>query len=557
MALRIEDVEPSDAFAYELSTRQWIDAFDSWDKSIDVLTARIEQIAGSATAGRAVEPPTARGRRSGASIARPAMIATALVLLCLLAGAAWLFLRPRPTVAHTLQVRLAGFQRLSPELPAPLPAAVDDEINAAFNDDGVIAVSTAAAPASGTAPAYALGGSIRRDNDSIRVIARLTNERSGVTLWSNSFRYPAAQLDRIPRRIAIDVGNLVRCGLFGAATYPKALPDSVFADYLQFCHNTNVDFVFTKALYFARKTVAAAPDFSWGWSAVEKSAVLAMRPKSPDSTDPLRDEGLRAAATAIRLDPSNSEALIYQSLLIDSGDLAEREALLQRALKARPLACGCEHHTYGNFLLEVGRTTDAVAEFRRSVDVLALYDTTQAALGASLLQMGKPGEAEPQFEVAIDLSPDPATRSELTVRMAPMTRNYSAAINALHDPALPASPVTYAALAAYRALLGGNPQAKIAAAAEVERLRPTALSVALLGALGADRQALQSAASASAADLYGARGWLFLPTMDGARRDPAFPGVVQRLGLVKYWKATHTRPDVCSASGPPPFCRMI
>ena len=27
MALRIEDVEPSDAFAYELSTRQWIDAF--------------------------------------------------------------------------------------------------------------------------------------------------------------------------------------------------------------------------------------------------------------------------------------------------------------------------------------------------------------------------------------------------------------------------------------------------------------------------------------------------------------------------------------------------
>jgi hypothetical protein len=31
MALRIEDVEPSDAFAYELSTRQWIDAFVGWD----------------------------------------------------------------------------------------------------------------------------------------------------------------------------------------------------------------------------------------------------------------------------------------------------------------------------------------------------------------------------------------------------------------------------------------------------------------------------------------------------------------------------------------------
>ena len=40
MALRIEDVEPSDAFAYELSTRQWIDAFESWDKSIDALSER-------------------------------------------------------------------------------------------------------------------------------------------------------------------------------------------------------------------------------------------------------------------------------------------------------------------------------------------------------------------------------------------------------------------------------------------------------------------------------------------------------------------------------------
>ena len=36
LALRIEDAEPSDAFAYELSTRQWIDAFHGWDKSIEL-----------------------------------------------------------------------------------------------------------------------------------------------------------------------------------------------------------------------------------------------------------------------------------------------------------------------------------------------------------------------------------------------------------------------------------------------------------------------------------------------------------------------------------------
>src|SRR3954454_13740927 len=47
MALRIEDVEPSDAFAYELSTRQWIDAFESWYKSIDALSQRISQMSGA------------------------------------------------------------------------------------------------------------------------------------------------------------------------------------------------------------------------------------------------------------------------------------------------------------------------------------------------------------------------------------------------------------------------------------------------------------------------------------------------------------------------------
>ena len=557
MALRIEDVEPSDAFAYELSTRQWIDAFEGWDKSIDRLTQTIDQMSapsGSSTASATVSPVHRTKRRLPNRILG---IVAAVALLIAAALGAWLLLRSSAPAPHSMQVRLAGFERLSPDAPAGLPDALRDEIIAAFNDDGLVTVSTAAAPPPGTAPAYALGGSIRREGGTIRIIARLTNERSGVTLWSNSFGYPVGDVGRVPRRIAVDAGNVVRCGLFGAATYPKLLPDPVLADYLQFCHYTNLDFVFSKALYFARKTVAAAPDFSWGWSGIEKSAVLAMRPKSPDPADPLRQEALRSAATAIRLDPSNSEALSYRSLLIDPGDLAAREASLQQALKARPLACGCEHHTYGNFLLEVGRISDAAEEFRRSVDVLAFYNTTQFALGASLLEVGKRAEAMPHFDAAADLDPDPDARSEIVVQMAPITRDYAAAIEALRKPALASLPIAPAASAAYEALLSGDADAKARAAAELGKLPPRALTISLLGALGAHTQALQMTAAAAQADIYGARGWLFLPTMDGARRDPGFPGVVQRLGLIRYWKTTHTRPDVCSAKDPPPFCRMI
>ena len=49
IALRLKEVEPTDAFAYELSTRQWINAFEGWDPSIDKLIGRIGQIPGSGT----------------------------------------------------------------------------------------------------------------------------------------------------------------------------------------------------------------------------------------------------------------------------------------------------------------------------------------------------------------------------------------------------------------------------------------------------------------------------------------------------------------------------
>src|SRR5206468_11712970 len=63
MALRIEDVEPSDAFAYELSTRQWIDAFEGWDKSVDALVRQLAQIAAGADKISPPELQAAQRRR--------------------------------------------------------------------------------------------------------------------------------------------------------------------------------------------------------------------------------------------------------------------------------------------------------------------------------------------------------------------------------------------------------------------------------------------------------------------------------------------------------------
>src|SRR3546814_18943380 len=116
-----------------------------------------------------------------------------------------------------MMVRLAGFRPLSAGLPPTLREAVDAEITAAFNADGVIGVSTASAPPPGQAPAYALGGAIYRVGNSVRVITRFATERTGAILWSDRMDHADAQAWKATHRIAVDEGIGIRSGLLGGS----------------------------------------------------------------------------------------------------------------------------------------------------------------------------------------------------------------------------------------------------------------------------------------------------------------------------------------------------
>lgn len=562
MALRIEDVEPSDAFAYELSTRQWIDAFASWDKSIDALVQHIGRVSSAPSGNGTVEHAT-QHRRATAKSHRTLFAAAAAVLLLAIVAGAWWALRPAPAAAHSMMVRLTGFSSLSPDLPKGMPDAIRDEIIAAFNDDGVVGVSTAATPPSGNGPAYALGGTARYDGDRIKVNVRITDERSGATLWSNIFSYDKADEARVPRHVAVDAGNMTRCGLFAASTYRKALPNPVLTDYLSFCHNAGyVQYEPGKALDLAKKVVAAVPDFSWGWSAV---AIAAEGNAFNNPTGPrhaaFQKEASEAADKAIELDTTNSEALLVKAWLVDSGDLVRKEKLFQAALAARPLACGCEHHSYGNMLLSVGRTAEAADEYRRSTDVLSLDADSQLSLAEALLLQGKPDEAKSHFDSGIELSSKPGAKEDVDILNAAITGDYAAALKAVQSPKHDAPGQMKTALhAGFQAMVSGDPASKAQAVRmltalpfDMKRRRVTTL----LGALGANHEALQLVGEQMKLGRTEAASWLFKPSMGGAIRDPAFPAFAQTHGLMTYWKATGTRPDICSAKDAPTFCQMI
>jgi tetratricopeptide (TPR) repeat protein len=561
MALRIEDVEPSDAFAYELSTRQWIDAFAGWDKSIDSLVRQLGQISGTREPGSAaptVEPP----RRAASQHRRGLFAAPAIGALLLAIVGAWWLLHPQPVTAHSMMVRLTGYQRLSADLPAAMPDAVRDEIIAAFGDQGVVGVSTASAPAPGPAPAYALGGTIRRDGNQIRVITRLTNERSGATLWSSSANYDASQISRVPRRIAVGTGKMARCGLFAASTYSKPLPDSVLVDYMQYCQNAPVfGAAPQKALDSARKVVSAAPSFSWGWSAVTLASARSQYVIGPGTKrDEVRRIGLQAADRALSLDRRNSEALAMKAMLIDPTDYLGQERLLKQAIAARPLDCGCEHFLYGLVLENVGRYVDAADEFRRAVDMLALDENSQFTLGDSLTVIGKHDEARPHFDAAVDLATDPGWPAFIAISEAPETGDYQAAIRLLQDPKVQLPQAQRSAfLAGFQAMASGDRRAKARAVQmliALPRDQQDPWTAKLVAALGASHEALEMVAN-GASSRFDWPSTLWYPSMRGVLNDPGFPAVAERLGLVKFWRTSHTRPDACSDKAPPPFCKTL
>ena len=503
---------------------------------------------------------TPGSRQGTVSSQRGLAFAAGFLLLLVAASAAWWARRPNQPAGHGMTVRLSGFKLLSPDLPASLRETVDAEITAAFSIDGVVGVSNASTPAPGAAPAYTLGGTIQRDGNTIRVITRMINERSGETLWSKTSNYDGNEVSRVPRHIAVDAGNVVRCGLFGASTYRKPLPDGVLRDYMQFCEgHWDPDMRDgRKALVPAQRVVAAVPDFSWGWAAVAGAYwKVALTADSARIVDEARASGREAADRAIAIDSRNSEALYIKSMVLDRHDWIGREELLKRAIAAQRLDCGCEYHQYGWMLLNVGRTAEAVERSHQANNMLALYIYTPLNLAQALVTAGKTEDAKPHFDAAIDLAPNIGFAKWLAFDKAAQTGD----VDLLLEPTLPISAELRAALVkGHRARMSGDSGAKAQAVDDLLALPEVEQSDAvarLLADLGADRQAFQIAARIATTKEYPGPSIFWHRSMRGTLADPDFTALATQLGLLKYWTTTRTKPDVCNEESAPPFCKMI
>ena len=143
--VRLEDVVPAEAFAYELSTRQWVDMFATSANAVGRVGDQIAQmLSGSALSSvtAPVEAPKRRGRG-----ATPWLIGAGVAAILLALGGAFLFLQ-RPAVA-----------------PAPPQAAAPAPQPAAATPPPAVTGATAAQPAPEAQPAQSTTQSPITDKD--------------------------------------------------------------------------------------------------------------------------------------------------------------------------------------------------------------------------------------------------------------------------------------------------------------------------------------------------------------------------------------------------------
>jgi hypothetical protein len=121
--VRVEDVAPNDAFAYEFATRQWIDLFKDWEREIESLCSRISQVLETAKPGEAgtkVASPSAHYFGKARPHNRTLLWSAALVAVVIIAGAGILY---QPLFKPKTPSTAAPAQQIAAQSAAPVPPA--------------------------------------------------------------------------------------------------------------------------------------------------------------------------------------------------------------------------------------------------------------------------------------------------------------------------------------------------------------------------------------------------------------------------------------------------
>jgi TolB-like protein len=487
---------------------------------------------------------------------RWSLVALPLGIALLAALAIWLA-GQKPNVRTTVFTFEAAMT--DAELPA-LAEGIAAEVVGTMNEIGLDAISRAETEeasaearllrASSLGAAFALDGHIAHDGRTVRVWVRLDDVRARQTIWSQTFERPDTTAGALRLEVAARTVGVMRCAAQARRELP-ILDHALMTLLLRSCA-IETDYVHqVEALELARQFAQALPRSSLAQGRLASVAVPALDDTPQSMQAQLREEALEAADLALRLDPHNGTAAAARLWLLLSDQTREqRERGIVDALRAAP--DDPELNTfYSYFLREVGRNEEAVAYARRALARDPLSPYRVYSLVWCLAITGHSQEALQLLSGYVERWPGENDIWTTRFRLSLWFDGSDRFLQLLNEA--PPNTVSPGDLVCWRRAAEGlaaviTPQRRRAAA--LVRACPNAdpaFTIQVLGAVGDLDGAYAIAEQLEARE--GRRSWwgmMFEPSAHEVRRDSRFMPLMQRVGLISYWRSSGRWPDFCA-----------
>jgi TolB-like protein/Tfp pilus assembly protein PilF len=317
---------------------------------------------------------------------------------------------------------------------------------------------------------FLLSGGIRRDADRVRITARLIETRGETQLWAESYDRPLSDCFLVQSQVAAEIAQSLAMELLPEARTRRAGTRQVAAHqaFLKGRYHWNKAGMtgVEEAVAFYEQAVALDPDFAAAHASLARAHVAAAEYYLREPREAL-EAGRLAAARALELDPSESDAHLALAEIRKTVDLAGAEAAYRSALAFNP-SSEAAHRLYGLFLAARGRIPEATLAAQRACDLdpLCLVVNTSAAWVRYLAQ---------EYDEAIDwcrhtLDMDPQFRPASCVLAAALveTGRIDEAISVYEQALAPRPDAVLATWLAHALAVAGDRQRAIEILTELD-----------------------------------------------------------------------------------------
>lgn len=394
-----------------------------------------------------------------------------------------------------------------------------------------------------------LEGTVKRDGAKLKVTARLTNVRDGLSLWSNEYERDSGDVFQVQDEVAQAIAQQLKVQLgTRAATFSSdsrgTQDPTAYDNYLRgkyFFNARGADNLRRSVAYFDS---AAAHDNRFARAYAATAMAYALLPEYTDSPPPnVSQRAHDAASRALALDSTSAEALTGLGLAeVHDWNYPAAAIAYRRAIALNP-DYPTAHQWYGELLYHTGKPDSSIIEIRKAVALDPLAPINASALGYALLLSGKYDEAITELKKGIEAFPNLGLHHMMLGIAYLMTNRPPRAIPELEKAAqLDSELVLRKGILALGYERNHQPEKARPIIAQLEARQKSkgntgvALAMAYLGAGENDKALTAIEQSVREHDISLLTGGATVadPIFDPLRSNPRFDAILDRMNLLEY-----------------------